>query len=61
MDHRSLSATETERRQRSAPVAFDTAVDLHDPRLYINRELSWLAFNQRVLDQALDESRSGCG
>ncbi len=28
--------------------------DLNDPSLYINRELSWLAFNQRVLDQATD-------
>ncbi len=29
-------------------------VDLHDPALYVNRELSWLAFNERVLDQARD-------
>jgi polyphosphate kinase len=29
--------------------------DLSDPTLYFNRELSWLEFNQRVLDQALDE------
>jgi polyphosphate kinase len=30
--------------------------DLNDPSLYVNRELSWLDFNQRVLDQALHES-----
>jgi len=29
-------------------------VDLSDPSLYVNRELSWLAFNERVLDQARD-------
>src|SRR4029453_4719884 len=29
--------------------------DLSDPTLFFNRELSWLEFNPRVLDQALDE------
>ena len=30
--------------------------NLSDPALYINRELSWLAFNARVLAQARDDS-----
>ncbi|WP_273843674.1 polyphosphate kinase 1 [Rubrobacter calidifluminis] len=30
-------------------------VNLSDPSLYVNRELSWLSFNERVLAQAWDE------
>jgi polyphosphate kinase len=33
-----------------------TAIDLEDPALYFNRELSWLQFNDRVLQLAEDES-----
>ncbi|MBU2985041.1 polyphosphate kinase 1 [Saccharophagus degradans] len=32
------------------------SISLDDPAYYINRELSHLAFNQRVLEQALEES-----
>ncbi len=31
-------------------------IDLKNPKLYINRELSWLLFNQRILSEARDKT-----
>jgi polyphosphate kinase len=39
-----------------APRAEPEAVDLEDSSLYFNRELSWLDFNDRVLQLAEDSS-----
>ncbi len=42
----------SELRPPTSPAA---AIPLDDPSLYLNRELSWLEFNDRVLEEALDE------
>ena len=36
------------------PAVSDAALDAEDPRLYLNRELTWLNFNFRVLNEAED-------
>lgn len=45
--------------KKTAPIseeAHSDAYDLSDPSLYLNRELTWLEFNRRVLLKAQDET-----
>jgi polyphosphate kinase len=44
------------RSAAAPPAAAPVPVDLKDPALYVNRELSLLAFQRRVLEEAEDES-----
>jgi polyphosphate kinase len=48
---RATTASRPQARRRVHPEA-----ELADPALYLNREMSWLAFNERVLDQARSDS-----
>ncbi|HYL77844.1 MAG TPA: polyphosphate kinase 1 [Bryobacteraceae bacterium] len=48
-------AKKTKSAARQIPAEVPAAIDLKDPSLYINRELSLLAFQRRVLEEADDE------
>jgi len=40
---------------KTSPAGEDREIDLRAPELYLNRELTWLNFNWRVLHEAADE------
>ncbi len=48
------TATSTPATRRSAKHEEPVNVDLQQPEWYLNRELTWLAFNRRVLHEAQD-------
>src|SRR5512134_1134412 len=56
LTHATIPAVEIEVKEISSSDSKTSTYDLHDPALYINRELSLLEFNQRVLAEAQDES-----
>ncbi len=48
-------AAESKAGERKQPMEDQTQFDLDAPEFYLNRELTWLSFNRRVLHEAQDE------
>lgn len=51
MSQPTLKSAKTELEAVATAVP-EASINLDDPSLYLNRELTWLSFNQRVLDEA---------
>jgi polyphosphate kinase len=55
MDAREQNSTELSPADGRSPTRLSAEIDVHDPALYLNRELSWLDFNDRVLQLAEEQ------
>ncbi len=53
---RATRATTRARAAAKTPRRVKPVADLDQPQWYLNRELSWLEFNHRVLEEAIDET-----
>lgn len=58
LSHANVNSTppHPEQATKMTPKKTPSSIDLDNPDLYLNRELTWLQFNWRVLEEAMDET-----